>query len=207
MKLFGLTACLLIALSEGRRGSSGSRPSGGSKPSGSKPSGSYGSSSSASKPSRPTYTTSSGNKYSYKGVSSAMKSSGWSSKAKTAAAAYVAYRASKKLRSRRPKLWTGYGYEGDEWEDYSPISNCFSCVSYNGGNMACERPDDSFLISALQQVTCNDNTHYCGFTMGGYGEEGDNVFIQVNSCLLKSFSSVKLSVVALPKPSTIKVNV
>ena len=36
-----------------------------------------------------------------------MKTSGWSSKAKTAAAAYVAYRASKKLRSRKPKLWTG----------------------------------------------------------------------------------------------------
>ena len=40
--------------------------------------------------------------------------------------------------------------------------------------------DDSFGISLLNQVTCNDATHYCGFTMGGYGESGDNVFIQVS---------------------------
>ena len=33
-----------------------------------------------------------------------------------------------------------YGYEGDEWEDYSPISSCFDCTSYNGNNPACERP-------------------------------------------------------------------
>ena len=34
-----------------------------------------------------------------------------------------------------------YGYEGDdEWQEYSPISSCFSCTSYNGDNMACERP-------------------------------------------------------------------
>ena len=57
MKLFGLTTCLLIAMSEGRKGGGGgSRPSA-SRPSGSRPSGS---SSSSSKPSRPT--TSSGNK-------------------------------------------------------------------------------------------------------------------------------------------------
>ena len=81
-----------------------------------------------------------------------MKTSGWSSKAKTAAAAYVAYRASKKLRSRKPKLWTGYGYEGDEWMDYSPIQSCFSCVSYNGDNMACERPGTSTLMSTIQNA-------------------------------------------------------
>ena len=46
--------------------------------------------------------------------------------------------------------------------------------------------DDSFLIRRLGQVSCNDRTHYCGFTMGGYGEEGDNVFIQVSFQLLKS---------------------
>ena len=46
--------------------------------------------------------------------------------------------------------------------------------------------DDSFLISFLDQVTCNDETHYCGFTMGGYGEEGDNVFIEVSFQLIKS---------------------
>jgi len=114
-----------------------------------------------------------------------MKTSGWSSKAKTAAAAYVAYRASKKLKSRKPKLWTGYGYEGDEWEDYQPISNCLSCVSINGNNPNCERADDSFSINLLDQVLCNDLTHYCGFTMGGYGEEGDNVFIQ-RGCVAKS---------------------
>ena len=33
-----------------------------------------------------------------------------------------------------------YGYEGDEWEDYSPISSCFNCISVNGDNMECERP-------------------------------------------------------------------
>ena len=32
-----------------------------------------------------------------------------------------------------------YGYEGDEWEDYQPISNCLSCVSINGNNPNCER--------------------------------------------------------------------
>ena len=41
--------------------------------------------------------------------------------------------------------------------------------------------DDSFLISAIDQVTCNDVTHYCGFTLGGYGDSDDNVFIQVTS--------------------------
>ena len=46
--------------------------------------------------------------------------------------------------------------------------------------------DDSFLISSLEQVLCNDLTHYCGFTMGGYGEEGDNVFIEVSFLLIKS---------------------
>ena len=34
-----------------------------------------------------------------------------------------------------------YGFEGDdEWQEYFPISSCFSCVSYNGDNMDCERP-------------------------------------------------------------------
>ena len=46
--------------------------------------------------------------------------------------------------------------------------------------------DDSFLITLLNQVTCNDETHYCGFTMGGYGEAGDNVFIEVSFQLIKS---------------------
>ena len=46
--------------------------------------------------------------------------------------------------------------------------------------------DDSILTSFLGQVSCDDETHYCGFTMGGYGEEGDNVFIEVSFLLIKS---------------------
>ena len=46
--------------------------------------------------------------------------------------------------------------------------------------------DDSFLITSLNQVSCIDTTHYCGFTMGGYGEAGDNVFIEVSFQPIKS---------------------
>ena len=46
--------------------------------------------------------------------------------------------------------------------------------------------DDSFLINLIEQVSCNDETHYCGFTMGGYGETDDNVFIEVSFKLIKS---------------------
>ena len=45
--------------------------------------------------------------YSYKGVSSAMKTSGWSSKAKKASTAYLAYLTAKKKKPKKPKLWTG----------------------------------------------------------------------------------------------------
>ena len=46
--------------------------------------------------------------------------------------------------------------------------------------------DDSFLISLLDQVTCDDETHYCVFIMAGYGEEGDNIFIEVSFQVIKS---------------------
>ena len=30
-------------------------------------------------------------------------------------------------------------------------------------------------------MSCLDSSHYCGFTLGGYGETGDNVFLEVSS--------------------------
>jgi len=124
-----------------------------------------------------------------------MKSKGWSSKAKKSSTAYLAFLAAKKAKKKVPKLWTGYGFEGDdEWQEYFPISSCFSCVSYNGDNMDCERPDDSYSISAISQVSCPDSSHYCGFTLGGYGETGDNVFLE-RGCFAKTlYDSAQCSI-------------
>lgn len=169
MRLF-LGLVLLLEVS-GRKGSGskGSSSSSWGSSSGSswssssnkKPSSSSSLSSSLFGSSKPT--TSSGNKYSYNGVSNSMKSKGWSSKIKKAAGAYLAIKAAKKFR---PKLWTGYGYEGDDYyRDYSEIERCFSCRSVGGDNEDCERPDGSFLISSIPTVACSDTFSYCGLAI------------------------------------------
>lgn len=89
-------------------------------------------------------------------------SSGWSRNVKTAAAAYLAY---KTLGGARHVLYTGYGYDGDdfEWNDsfgYSGIvfgdtvEACFSCESINDNNPACERADLSALITDVPIQIC-----------------------------------------------------
>jgi len=101
-----------------------------------------------------------------------MKKNSWSKDVVKAAGAYYAIKKAKKFR---PKLWTGYGFDGDDlYRDYSEIEQCFTCTSVNGDNPSCERQDGNILLNLINMQSCDDDWNYCGLVITQH--EGDTYF-------------------------------
>ena len=101
--------------------------------------------------------------YKYKPVTDAMKSKSWTSKVVKAAGAYYAIKKAKKFRG---KMWSGYGYDGDDYyRDNDDIEVCYSCRSVNGSDLNCERQDASIAVSLMNMEVCVGEDYYCGLAI------------------------------------------